>query len=155
MRSLSREARHERRVQVIRLRKAGLSYELIAQQTGLSRTGVFNICARLRARRERHGPRALRFELTPGQPPAVVFEPWEERLATRRSHVVSDALGTGGGTMTTTFEGTVVRFEQQKTGSWFAHAKSDRLWLDRLEVKKDDGEIVTLNLDRYSVVEAL
>lgn len=49
MRSLSRAARHERRVQVIRLRKAGLSYELIAQQTGLSRTGVFNICARHQA----------------------------------------------------------------------------------------------------------
>ncbi|MCA3217932.1 MAG: IS630 family transposase, partial [Burkholderiales bacterium] len=30
MRSLSRQARHQRRVQVIRLRKAGLSYELIA-----------------------------------------------------------------------------------------------------------------------------
>ena len=46
MRSLSREARHERRVQVIRLRKAGQTYEQIAQQTGLSRTGVFNICTR-------------------------------------------------------------------------------------------------------------
>lgn len=46
MRSLSREARHERRVQVIRLRKAGKTYEEIAQQTGLSRTGVFNICSR-------------------------------------------------------------------------------------------------------------
>jgi transposase len=46
MRKLSRAARQERRVQVIRLRKAGLSYELIAGQTGLSRTGVFNICAR-------------------------------------------------------------------------------------------------------------
>ena len=46
MRSLSHEERHERRVQVIRLRKAGHSYETIAAQTGLSRTGVFNICAR-------------------------------------------------------------------------------------------------------------
>lgn len=46
MRSLSREARHERRVQVIRLRKAGKTYDEIAQQTGLSRTGVFNICSR-------------------------------------------------------------------------------------------------------------
>ena len=46
MRSLSREARHERRVQVIRLRKAGKTYEEIAEQTGLSRTGVFNICSR-------------------------------------------------------------------------------------------------------------
>lgn len=56
MRSLSREARHERRVQVIRLRKAGHSYEAIAAQTGLSRTGVFNICARY----EEGGAKALR-----------------------------------------------------------------------------------------------
>ena len=46
MRSLSREARHERRVQVIRLRKAGNTHEEIAVLTGLSRTGVFNICKR-------------------------------------------------------------------------------------------------------------
>lgn len=46
MRSLSRDARHERRVQVIRLRETGLTYEEIAAQTGLSRTGVFDICRR-------------------------------------------------------------------------------------------------------------
>ena len=46
MRSLSREARHERRVQVIRLRKVGNTYDEIAALTGLSRTGVFNICKR-------------------------------------------------------------------------------------------------------------
>ena len=46
MRSLSREARHERRVQVIRLRKTGRTYDEIALQTGLSRTGVFDICKR-------------------------------------------------------------------------------------------------------------
>lgn len=56
MRSLSPEARHERRVQVIRLRKAGHTYEAIARQTGLSRTGVFNICARY----EQRGTKALR-----------------------------------------------------------------------------------------------
>jgi transposase len=33
-------------VQVIRLRKAGRTYDEIAEQTGLSRTGVFNICKR-------------------------------------------------------------------------------------------------------------
>lgn len=54
-----------------------------------------------------------------------------------------------------TFEGVIVRFGQQKTGSWFAHAKDDRLWLDRLEIRKDDGEIVVCNLDRYSRVERL
>jgi transposase len=46
MRSLSHDARHERRVQVIRLRAAGKTYDEIADQTGLSRTGVFDICKR-------------------------------------------------------------------------------------------------------------
>ncbi|MCX8567225.1 MAG: Homeodomain-like domain [Glomeribacter sp. 1016415] len=44
MRRLSREARHERRVQVIRLRAAGYTYDKIAAQMGLSRTGEFGIC---------------------------------------------------------------------------------------------------------------
>ena len=38
---------------------------------------------------------------------------------------------------------------------WFAHAKDDRYWLDRLELRLDDGEIAILNLDQYSVVEIL
>lgn len=46
MRSLSREARHERRAQVIRLREAEHTYDEIAALTGLSRTGVFDICKR-------------------------------------------------------------------------------------------------------------
>ncbi len=46
MRSLSFEAREERRRQVIGLRRQGWTYEAIAEHTGLSRTGVFNICQR-------------------------------------------------------------------------------------------------------------
>lgn len=57
------------------------------------------------------------------------------------------------GSFVTTVEGTVVKFEQQKTGSWYAHAKDDKLWLDRLELRKDDGETVVLNLDRNTRVE--
>ena len=49
--------------------------------------------------------------------------------------------------------GTVVSYGQKSTGSWYAHSKDDRLWLDRLVIKKTDGEITTLNLDDYSVVE--
>jgi transposase len=49
--------------------------------------------------------------------------------------------------------GTVVEFLQQQTGSWYAHSKDDKLWLDRLTVKKPDGEITTLNLDSFSVVK--
>lgn len=56
MRKLSRDARHERRVQVIRLRESGQTYEQIARQTGLSRTGVFDICKR----HEEAGVQALR-----------------------------------------------------------------------------------------------
>jgi hypothetical protein len=52
-------------------------------------------------------------------------------------------------------EGEVLRVGQQKTGSWFAHAKDKKLWLDRVELRLDDGELVTLNLDRFSVVEAV
>lgn len=54
---------------------------------------------------------------------------------------------------TTRVTGTVVRFEQRKTGSWYAHAKDDKLWLDRLILRKDDGEIVVCNLDNYSRIE--
>jgi len=56
---------------------------------------------------------------------------------------------------TTMVVGTVVRYSQEKTGSWYAHAKDDKLWLDRLELLKDDGERVILNLDHYSRVELL
>ncbi len=59
------------------------------------------------------------------------------------------------GTGTTSVEGVILRMGQQKTGSWFAHAKDKKLWLDRLELRKDDGELVTVNLDQYSRVEVV
>jgi len=52
-------------------------------------------------------------------------------------------------------EGVVVTYAQQETGSWFAHSKDDKLWLDRLVLRKDDGELTTLNLDDYSNVHVL
>ena len=55
----------------------------------------------------------------------------------------------------TRVEGTVVRWRQDRTGSWFAHGKDDKVWLDRLELRRDDGELVTLNLDQWSLVEPL
>ena len=56
---------------------------------------------------------------------------------------------------TQTVEGEVVAFGQQKSGSWYAHGKDDKLWLDRLELRKADGELVVINLDRYSRIERL
>jgi len=54
---------------------------------------------------------------------------------------------------TTSLTGTVVRYRQSQTGSWVAHALHDRLWLDRLELRLDDGEVTVLNLDQYTVVD--
>jgi hypothetical protein len=56
---------------------------------------------------------------------------------------------------TESVEGVITRYQQAKTGSWFAHAKDAQLWLDRLELRKADGELVILNLDRFTVIETL
>ena len=78
----------------------------------------------------------LRKQLVPGAKVAVI-----QQIAARDY------------TCTTTVRGTIVEFGQKETGSWFAHSKDDRLWLDRLTIRKDDGEITTLILDDYSHVE--
>ena len=51
--------------------------------------------------------------------------------------------------------GEIIRYEQRKTGSWYAGAKDDKLWLDRLTLRKDDGEIVVCHLDPYTHVQWL
>ena len=56
---------------------------------------------------------------------------------------------------TTRVEGTVVKVEQRPTGSWFAHARGGRLWLDRVTLEKEDGEAVDCILDQYSHIEIL
>jgi hypothetical protein len=56
-------------------------------------------------------------------------------------------------TWTTEVRGTVIEYAQKETGSWFAHSRDDKLWLDRLVIRKADGEITTLILDDYSHVE--
>ena len=52
-------------------------------------------------------------------------------------------------------EGVVVSFGPSKAKSWFAHSRDDCLWLDRLELRKDDGEIIFCNLDQYSRIDVL
>ncbi|QDU58348.1 metal-binding protein [Aeoliella mucimassa] len=46
----------------------------------LSRDSVYSLLAWLRRHKAKRSPRAIRFELTPGEPPNVVLEPWEERI---------------------------------------------------------------------------
>ena len=68
---------------------------------------------------------------------------------------ITQTVQLGSLTNTTTFEGEVLRIGQQKTGSWFAHGKDDKLWLDRVELKKADGELVKVNLDKRTDIEIL
>jgi hypothetical protein len=58
-------------------------------------------------------------------------------------------------TWTNTVRGVIVSYQQKQTGSWFAHSKNDKLWLDRLMLRKEDGEVMTLILDEYSHVKVL
>ena len=46
MRKLPAAAQEERRRQVVGLREGGMTYDAIAAQVGLTRTGVFDICRR-------------------------------------------------------------------------------------------------------------
>ena len=81
---------------------------------------------------------ALRTQLRPGAKVKVT-----QQIAARDYALTSDVIGT------------VLSFEQKQTGSWYAHSKNDKLWLDRLLVQKEDGELTTLNLDDYSHVQVL
>ena len=77
------------------------------------------------------------------------------RLAPGVRVKVTQQIAARNYTWTTTITGTVVEYSQKETGSWFAHSKDDKLWLDRLVIKKDDGEITTLILDDYTRIEIL
>jgi hypothetical protein len=76
-----------------------------------------------------------------------------KQLAPGTKVVVTQQIPARGRTWTNKVTGTVVSCDQKKTGSWYAHSKDDRLWLDRLVIRKDDGEITTLILDDYSHIE--
>jgi hypothetical protein len=62
-------------------------------------------------------------------------------------------VGAGEGTFTGTVEGTIVAITQQKTGSWYAHSRDGKLWLERVELRKDDGELIVLNVDQFTHIE--
>ena len=51
----------------------------------LSPIDIKNICFKLRRKKEILGPRSLRFQLTPGKPVQILFEPWNELLVCKRS----------------------------------------------------------------------
>src|SRR5207302_5813896 len=46
----------------------------------VSREGLYNVLAWLKRHKAAKSPRAVRFELEPGKPVAIVLEPWDERI---------------------------------------------------------------------------
>jgi hypothetical protein len=58
---------------------------LPARRVDLHPMDVHNFCFMLRRRKERTGPRSMRFYLTPGEPVRVVFEPWNQEVRCPRS----------------------------------------------------------------------
>ncbi len=54
---------------------------------------------------------------------------------------------------TYTIVGTVLSHEAEPTGAWFAHDEGGRLLLDRLRLRKDDGEESVLVLDGHTIIK--
>jgi hypothetical protein len=53
---------------------------LPARRVTLTREAVYSVLAFLKRHKARKSPRALRFEMVAGKPPALVLEPWEQRV---------------------------------------------------------------------------
>lgn len=58
---------------------------LPATRVELHPLDVYNFCLFLRRHKETHGPRSMRYCLTPGEPVRVVFEPWNHVIECPRS----------------------------------------------------------------------
>ena len=53
---------------------------LPTRRVSLTRAAVYSLLAFLKRHKAHNSPRALRFELVAGKPPALVLEPWEQRI---------------------------------------------------------------------------
>ncbi|MEO1494642.1 MAG: SWIM zinc finger family protein [Pseudomonadota bacterium] len=58
---------------------------LPAQRVTLHPMDVHNLCFALRQKKERISPRSIRFNLTPGGPVRMIFEPWEREIPCPRA----------------------------------------------------------------------
>jgi hypothetical protein len=58
---------------------------LPAVQFDLHPMDIYNICFVLRRRKEKQGPRSMRYILQPGEPVRVMFEPWNQEIVCDRS----------------------------------------------------------------------
>ncbi len=52
---------------------------------------IYNICFALRRRKEKNGPRSLRYILNPGEPVRIILEPWNQEIICARSPYTGNA----------------------------------------------------------------
>ena len=43
--------------------------------------------------------------------------------------------------------GVIEAWEEEQTGAWYAHGRNGKLWLQRLRLRKSDGEVSVLTID--------
>lgn len=80
---------------------------------------------------------------------------WMKALPKGTPVRVAQVIDRREGKWTTRAEGVLESCGFEETGAWFAHGKRAKLWLPRLHIRKPDGEITVLAMDRNSVVEPL
>jgi len=68
---------------------------------------------------------------------------------------VTHTIRRRNGDWTTSVTGRIVSVGREKTGSWYAHSPKGRLLLNRVHLRKDDGELAAVNLDELARVEIL
>lgn len=51
--------------------------------------------------------------------------------------------------------GTVVEVATRPTGSWFAHGHDNKVWLERIVLRKPNGELSMLTIDQWTRIEPL
>ena len=51
--------------------------------------------------------------------------------------------------------GVIEAWEESPTGSWHAHGKDGKLWLSRLKLRKEDGELTLLVVDDSTTIAKL
>jgi len=81
----------------------------------------------------------------------VTLEKLKPGMRVRVTHTIRRRSGD----WTTSVTGQVLSAGPEKTGSWYAHSPKGKLLLNRVHLRKDDGELAAVNLDESSRVEVL
>jgi hypothetical protein len=68
---------------------------------------------------------------------------------------VVQSIQTGTSTWETAVTGVVESWAYEETGAWYAHGKLGKLWLPRIRIRKPDGELTVVIVDRLTEIEPL